>query len=158
MLFTSHVSGFNGKDYWCQNLVQILYESLHSSLYSLHILSHFYRKITLFQLEIYIPKCHITAWISPLLTAFNVSHKSGETFLLFLQFCVITLVCTSKQCRAIELFMTYTTRHTVIVKTGLHGGEGIALKYPPCSMIFYRTSEAGGLLIKQSSYLLIILI
>lgn len=36
-----------------------------------------------------------------------VNH--GRTFLLFMLFCVITLVCTSKQSRATELFMNYTT-------------------------------------------------
>lgn len=42
-----------------------------------------------------------------------VNH--GRTFLLFMLFCVITLVCTSKQSRATELFMNYTTWHTTTI-------------------------------------------
>lgn len=45
--------------------------------------------------------------------------------------------------------------HT-IKKRGLHDAEGMmALKYSACSMMFYRTSAATDLLIKESSSVLI---
>lgn len=83
------------------------------------------------------------------------SHKSDGTFLLFMQSCVITLVCTNKQCRATELFMDYTPRHT---------GEGswkceskMALMHTMILLSgLHRTLAAGGLLIKQPSSLLMI--